>query len=136
MGILGRHLPINAIGWGILALSACLTALEPAQENGVQVTYRSSKEKSKLREGARLVDKVGKISERGGRHFFVPEGDTEQFTLLENQTLERVTSASSNQDDGQTWTITAIVTEFHGTRFLLLERAVLRPTKGGRARNE
>lgn len=95
-----------------------------------------SKEKSKLREGSRLIDREGRVSERGGRYFFVPDGDVEQFSLLENLTLERVTSASSNQDDGQKWIITAVVTEFQGARFLLLERAVLRPVKGGRARNE
>jgi hypothetical protein len=127
--------PLNSWGLGFFALAICLTTWGPAQENNVQMAFRA-KEKSKLREGARLVDKIGRISERGGRHFFSPEGDTEQFTLLENQTLERVTSASSNQDDGQIWTITAVVTEFHGARFLLLERAVLRPNKGPRAKTE
>lgn len=135
---------ICALVWGGLFAGACLCAVGAvgvAQEDNYQRVSRnskdrSSKEKSKIREGARLVDKEGRISERGGRYFFAPDGESEPFTLLENQTLERVASASSNQDVEQKWSISAQVTEFHGMKFLLLERAVLRPHKAVGARNE
>lgn len=131
---------VRLFGWTIFASAsclvlACLAAASVAQEGGVPVAYRSTNEKSKLREGARLIDKQGAFSERGGRHFFAADGESEPYTMLENQTLERVSSASTTSEDGQKWVITALVTEFNGGKFLLLERAVLRPTHSGKPKN-
>jgi hypothetical protein len=112
-----------------------LAAAGPAQDKKIQVGYRSpTKEKSRVREGARLTDRDGVFSERGGRYFFLIDGDTEPYTMLENQTLERVASATSNQDSDQKWTVTGVVTEFNGGKFILLERAVLQPRKSASGR--
>jgi hypothetical protein len=126
---------IRLFGWMIFASAACLAVASVAQEGDVSVAYRSTKEKSKLREGARLVDKEGTFSERGGRHFFTVAGEPEPYTMLENQTLERVTSASTTTEDGQKWVVSALVTEYNNAKFLLLERAVLRPTQSGKPKN-
>lgn len=127
---------IRLFGWMIFTAAACLAVASLAQEGDVSVALRSTKEKSKLREGARLIDKIGTFSERvGGRVSFTAEGEPEPYTMLENQTLERVTSASTTTEDGQKWVVSALVTEYNNAKFLLLERAVLRPTQSGKPKN-
>jgi hypothetical protein len=127
----------RARGWGAFIVIACLAVVGAAQDKKIQVVYKSpSKEKSRVREGARLTDREGVFSERGGRYSFQIDGESDSFTLLENQTLERVASASSNQDSDQKWTVTGIVTEFNGGKYVLLERAVLKPRKNASGRNE
>jgi hypothetical protein len=129
----GRPLPrsVRAHGWAVFVLVALIGFASAAQEGRIRMV---SRDKSKLREGARLIDRDGKFSDRGERWYFNLGPEAESFTILENQTLERVVSASSNQDEGQTWTVTGLVTEFNGNRYLLLERAVLRPKKSETAR--
>ena len=122
--------------WGIFIVIACLAVASAAQDKKIQVVYKANnKDKSKLREGARIIDREGSFSERGGRYYFQVDAESEAFTLLENQTLERVASASSNQDSDQKWTVTGVVTEFNGGKFVLLERAVLKPRKNAPGQN-
>jgi hypothetical protein len=137
MTICSRHqVFFRAGGWGVLFLAGSLAMVSLAQEGRMpQIARSTGKDKTKLREGSRLIDRAGSFSDRGGRYFFSAEGESEPFTLLENQTLERVTSASSNQDDNAKWTVTGVITEFKDGRFLLLERAVLGPRKASEAGN-
>lgn len=117
-------------GWVAFFAIVCLTWVAIAQEERPSLVARSAKEKSKLREGSKIIDRAGRFSLQGERyHFDLLEADGGTFTLLENQLLERVSSAASNQDDKAVWTVTGVVTEYNGNRYLLLERAVLKPRK-------
>lgn len=112
---------------GGLLLVAVVVAAAAAQESTLRQSARSGKDKTQLREGARLLDREGTLAERGERWVFTPDSEKEGFTLLENQTLERMTSAASNSTQEQKWSVSGVVTEFQGNHYLLLERAVLLP---------
>lgn len=78
----------------------------------------------RLREGMKFVNQVGELKEAGGRIVFYPEGYTQSLQLLENLALERV---SDDLDQTQRkWSVTGIVTEYLGSNYLLLHRAVLK----------
>ena len=78
----------------------------------------------RLREGMKLVNRVGELREAGGRIAFYPDGGTHSLQLLENLALERV-SRDLDQTNRK-WSVTGIVTEFRGGNYLLLHRAVLK----------
>ncbi len=120
----------RARGWGIFLILVCLAWAGIAQEGRSPLVARSTKEKSKLREGSKITDRAGKFSQQLERyHFELLDAEGGSFTLLENQLLERVSSATSNQDENAIWSVTGVITEYNGNRFLLLERAVLKPRK-------
>jgi hypothetical protein len=125
----------RAPSWGIFLILASLAWVGTAQESRPSLVARSAKEKSKLREGSKIIDRSGRFTLRLERYQFDSlEVDGGSFTLLENQLLERVSSATSNQDENAIWAVTGVITEYNGNRFLLLERAVLKPRKSTQAR--
>ncbi len=78
----------------------------------------------RLREGSRIVDRVGELRETGGRVAFYPDGETYSLQLLENLALERV--ARDLDQNPRKWSISGTVTEYRGANYLLLQRAVLK----------
>ena len=77
-----------------------------------------------LREGMKLVNKVGKLREAGGRVLFYPDGDKRSLQLLENLALERVLDDLDQPQ--RNWSVAGVVTEYRGGNYLLLHRAVLK----------
>jgi len=78
----------------------------------------------RLREGVKLVNQIGELRYHGDGVAFYPDGETHSLQLLENLALERV-----SHDLDQThrkWSVTGVVTEYKGSNFLLLQRAVLK----------
>lgn len=78
----------------------------------------------RLREGKRLVNRIGELRETGGRIAFYPDGETHSLQLLENLALERVSHDLDQQH--RKWSVTGTVTEYRGGNYLLLDRAVLK----------
>ena len=78
----------------------------------------------RLREGMKFVNQVGELKEVGGRVLFYPDGSTLSLQLLENLALQRV---SENLDQPhRKWSVSGLVTEYLGSNYLLLHRAVLK----------
>lgn len=78
----------------------------------------------RLREGVTLVNQIGELRYHGDGVAFYPDGETHSLQLLENLALERV---SHDLDQShRKWSVTGIVTEYKGSNFLLLQRAVLK----------
>ncbi len=90
-------------------------AKEPASRNGMR-----------FREGSSLVNQAGAFQLVSDRVVFTFEGDGRQLTVLENLALERVARAVRQASSSQTWLVSGVVTEYQGSNFLLLERAVIR----------
>jgi len=80
----------------------------------------------RFREGNELVDQVGHFESAGERLVFVAEPGGERLVALENLNLERVARAVAGYPGQLDWLIAGTVTEYRGTCFLLIERAVVK----------
>ncbi len=78
----------------------------------------------RLREGMKFVEQIGELKDSGGRITFYPDGQTQSLQLLENLALERVSGDLDRTH--RKWSVTGIITEFKGSNYLLLHRAVLK----------
>lgn len=109
--------------------SSAKDALNGAKENAAgakESQAGAAASDTRLREGTTLTDESGEFRDLGDRVVFRCERRTTEFTVLENLTLERVTSALRENSDSRAWTVSGTVTEFRGSNYLLVTRAVLR----------
>ncbi len=100
------------------------TAVSTPEHAGTGGIDGAGDAKFRLREGMKFVNRIGELRDTGGRITFYPDGQSQSLQLLENLALERVTN-----DLDQThrkWSVTGTVTEFKGSNYLLLHRAVLK----------
>ncbi len=84
------------------------------------------KEKQKHREGSRLEDVRGRFDFAGERMAFYPTGESESFRVLENLALERIWQATQDSNRKDEWIVSGTVTEYRGSNFLLVTKAVIR----------
>lgn len=92
-------------------------------------TRRPDNEKlgERLREGTRLTDVVGSFQAAGDRISFHPDGKGgESYRVLENLSLERIDGYLGSARGIPTWTVSGIVTEFRGSNYLLVTKAIVR----------
>ncbi len=80
----------------------------------------------RAREGTEIVDQVGHFQITGDRVVFFSEPDNRRFVSLENLNLERVARTIADRPEPLQWKISGLVTEFRGSNFLLIQRAILR----------
>jgi hypothetical protein len=84
------------------------------------------KERIRVREGLELTDRIGTFELSGDRARFIAADDGLALIGLENLSLERVIHAiRDNPQQGQTWKVSGVVTEFEGRNYLLITRAIL-----------
>ena len=79
-----------------------------------------------IREGTELVNQSGYFRATGDRVTFFGEGGRARFVVLENLNLDRVAKVIADDPSGSQWIVTGTVTEFRGTNYLFVRRAVLR----------
>ena len=81
----------------------------------------------RLREGTRLTDVSGSFQTAGDRISFHPDGGKgESYRVLENLALERVDRFLGQARGTPTWTVSGVITEFRGTNYLLVTKAMVR----------
>jgi hypothetical protein len=80
----------------------------------------------RLREGTRLTDVVGSFQSAGDRISFHPDGKSESYRVLENLNLERIDGYLGSARRTPTWTVSVVVTEFRGSNYLLVSKAIVR----------
>ena len=80
--------------------------------------------RQRLREGMKLVNRIGELHGVGGRVVFKLDGEPHSLQLLENLALERV--IGDLDQTNRKWSISGVVTEYKGGNYLLLQRAVLK----------
>ncbi len=85
----------------------------------------------RLREGTRLTDVVGQFQTAGDRVSFHPDGQGESYRVLENLALQRIDEYLGANRGAPTWTVSGVVTEFRGSNFLLVSKAVVRSVGDG-----
>lgn len=82
---------------------------------------------ARWREGELLEDQLGTFELLGERVLFTLASRQQALPVLENLALERVTRLLDQRADCP-WVVTGTVTEYRGRNYLLLQRAVMRPT--------
>jgi len=87
---------------------------------------RATKKQKRLREGTKLVDRIGYFQATGDRVTFYASDGKERFRALENLLLERVARIISETPERVDWTVAGTITEFRGSNYLLLTHAVLK----------
>ena len=79
-----------------------------------------------LREGAKLVDVAGTFRNSGGRVEFCLGDSQQRLVVLENLALERIAGSLAEVRSQRLWTVSGTVSEFRGTNYLFVARAVLK----------
>jgi hypothetical protein len=85
----------------------------------------------RMREGTRLIDVVGSFQTAGDRISFHPDGKGESYRVLENLALQRVDEYLGANRGNPTWLVSGVMTEFRGSNFLLVQKAVVRSVGDG-----
>lgn len=102
------------------------TATDRENRSADSNATRPNTKHERLREGTRIENQFGRFEVTGDRVTFYSASGSDSIRVLENLALERVTRELTGIARNRQWKITAIVTEFKGNNFLLLEHAVLR----------
>ncbi|MCS7306240.1 MAG: hypothetical protein NZ602_14175 [Thermoguttaceae bacterium] len=80
---------------------------------------------NRLREGTRISQHKGTFTLTGDRVIFSSlAGELPTMVVLENLNLQRVLQNVQTNPQQEIWLVTGRVTEFQGTNYLLLERAI------------
>ena len=85
----------------------------------------------RLREGTRLTDIFGSFQTAGDRVSFHPEGKSESYRVLENLALQRIDEYLGANRGTPIWTVSGVMTEFRGSNFLLVSKAIVRSVGDG-----
>lgn len=80
----------------------------------------------RIREGTEIVEKLGYFRVTGDRVTFLTDDGKQRLIALENLNLERIARAVADDPDKLQWSVTGTVTEYRGSNFLFVRRAVLK----------
>ena len=91
----------------------------------------AGKSNERLREGTKLIDVTGTFQAAGADSVsFLVNGNKESYRVLQNLTLQRVSFALEDNRALRQWIISGTITEYRGTNFLLLTKAVIQLPEG------
>jgi hypothetical protein len=95
---------------------------------GAATPRRKEEEKpgERLREGTRLKDVAGSFQTTGDRVAFHPDGKGESYRVLENLALQRIHEILDEGRGTLSWTVSGVVTEFRGSNYVLVTKAVVK----------
>lgn len=118
--------PVVRKGLFLLAAIMVVTAITIADDRSADKggARTDAAKTRRYREGTVVNQSVGVIYSLGDRFMFKVDETEEQFRLLENLALERVAGAIQDAEEEKTWIISGVVTEFKGTNWLLVTRAI------------
>jgi hypothetical protein len=111
-----------------------IVAQEPPAVPPPAAEAQSEKPAQRIREGTPLDDVSGRFKMMGDRAMFYMSDNSAKYSCLENLNLERVTNQIAENPETSEWTISGTITEYRGSNYLLLSRAIMksRPTTAPR----
>ncbi len=96
-----------------------------SQDKPSTVTHASMPQDGPLvREGELWQDELGHILMIGQRYAFRPIQGGRSVMVLENLNLQRIVQRLDEATQAPIWSVSGVVTEFQGSNFLLIERAI------------
>ena len=91
----------------------------------------AGKGSERLREGTKLIDVTGTFQAAGADSVsFLINGNKESYRVLQNLALQRVSFALEENRALRQWVISGTITEFRGSNYLLLTKAVIQLPEG------
>jgi hypothetical protein len=99
---------------------------EPEDSSREVAEEKSTTAPTRLREGTKLENQLGYFQMTGDRATFITADRSRCFGGLENLNLARVVAMISDAPGKMEWSVTGTVTEFQGSNYLLISRAVLK----------
>ena len=119
----------------MIAGGALLVAEEPpATPVPAAADAQPEKTTQRMREGTPVEDTLGHFKMTGDRAMFYLTDESAKYICLENLNLERVTNQLAENPEILEWAISGTLTEYRGSNYLLLSRAILKskPTNNQR----
>jgi hypothetical protein len=110
----------------------------PAATDSPQPGYSSAlgntKPAERLREGTRLTDMIGTFQSIGNDSVsFSPGGNKDSFRVLENLALQRIGQVLDENRGPRQWIVSGLITEYRGSNYLLVTKAVIQLQEGDSA---
>jgi hypothetical protein len=97
----------------------------------------SGKPAERLREGTRLTDIKGAFVSIGADSVtFSPKGGKDSYRVLENLALQRVSQQLDENRGHRQWVVSGLITEFRGSNYLLVTKAVVQLQDGDSVANQ
>ena len=128
------------LGACVLVMGVSLSVAEETVPKGTVVGQPAEggqgTKSERLREGTKIVDQVGYFLTTGGSPKFYANDGKDQFEGLENLNLERISRTLGENPDRLMWSISGMITEYQGSNYLLIERAVLKTKNVRRSGNQ
>lgn len=128
------RLPAFYVGLGLVLLTVwvnvhSIPVTSPSQASFATVQSNRGEPRTALpslqREGTLVANVRGHFELNDQRARFVDARTGATYICLENQTLQQIAIASSRQTAvGSDWIVRGTLTEFDGTNYLLLDRAI------------
>lgn len=118
----------NNVPTGLPATSEPTATATPAPAPG------NAKPSERIREGTRLTDVTGTFQSIGNENVsFSPSGSKDSFRVLENLALERISRTLDENRGPQKWIVSGLITEYRGSNYLLVTKAVIEKHEGDAA---
>jgi hypothetical protein len=127
--------------WALLAILCPLTFVLAARclgqsednespalpsQRAASIDPSAAADENRLREGANIHDRIGRFEFTGDRITFYPDDSGEPLRALENLSLERIARVLEETRGQREWSVSGTVTEYQGSNFILITRAVVR----------
>jgi hypothetical protein len=140
--ILASLISAAAVYWCVAAVAqqpgqspATLTSGAPANPPSDMpppaATSQPAKSAERLRENTRLVDVTGVFQSVGADSVtFSPTGSKEAYRLLQNLALERLSRTLEENRGSRPGMASGIITEFRGSNYLLITKAIFQSQDG------
>jgi len=112
-------------------LPAASPATGDPPQNAPLTAAGGAKPAERLRENTRLADIAGVFQSVGNDSVsFSPAGSRDSYRLLENLALERIIRTLDENRGSRPGTASGIITEFRGTNYLLVTKAIFPSQEG------
>ena len=103
----------------------------PADAAATNAPESGKKTSERLREGTRLIDVPGTFVSLGADNVtFAPTGGKDAYRVLENLALQRVSQQLDENRGPRQWIVSGLITEFRGSNYLLVTKAVVQLQDG------
>lgn len=124
---------VVAAATALIGFTAGWTQTAPPTENPPRPADAASLEtprgeqagRMRLREGTELTSLRGWFRMVEGRILFFPSEGDARYIGLENLNLERIAAELASSPSQLEWSISGTITEFRGTNYVLVRRAIL-----------
>jgi hypothetical protein len=114
-----------------LAGAVTMAASAPRSATG-GLESASTPASDRLREGTHIADRLGTFTLTAKQPVFHTSDGKLQLGGLPNLNLERVVRTLQDRQAGLIWSVSGIVTEYHGGNYVLITRAMLKSTQSTR----